>query len=81
MLTQKQIAEIVKLRGLGYNQDEIATILGIKRGVVQYQLERINQRARDEGDDDVFCALLVGAGLGIAAGLILSKLLEENKRR
>ena len=77
MLNEKQLAEIVKLRGLGYSHAEIAEIMSISQGVVQYQLEKINERAKEEGDDDAFFALLVGAGLGIAAGLLLGKLLEK----
>lgn len=77
MISQKQISEIVKLRGLGYSHAEIAEIMDISQGVVQYQLEKINERAQEEGDDDVFFALLAGAGLGLAAGLLLGKLLEK----
>lgn len=76
-LTNKDIAEIVKMRGLGYSQAEIAQQLGVSQSAVQYQLARINERAQREGNDDVFLALLVGAGLGIGAGLLFAKLLEN----
>ena len=76
-LTEKEIATIVKMRGLGYSQNEIAQKLGISQSAVQYQLSRINEKARSEGDDDVFLALLIGAGVAIGAGLLLAKLFEK----
>ena len=76
-LTERDIAEIVKMRGLGYGQAEIAHHLGVSQSAVQYQLAKINKRARQEGNDDVFLALLVGTGLGIGAILLLAKLFEK----
>ena len=76
-LNNRDIADIVKLRGLGFSQTDIANRLGVKQSAIQYQLARINKRARNEGIEDVFLALIVGAGLGIAAGIILEKLLEN----
>ena len=76
-LTERDIAEIVKMRGLGYSQGEIAQQLSVSQSAVQYQLARINERAQSEGNDDVFLALLLGAGLGIGAGLLLAKLFEK----
>lgn len=76
-LTQRDIAEIVKMRGLGYSQDEIAQFLGVSQSAIQYQLARINERARNDGNDDTFLALLIGAGLGLGAGLLLARLLEK----
>lgn len=67
-LNSQDIAMIVKLRGLGYSQAEIANDLGVSQSAIQYQLANINQRARKEGNDDVFLALLIGAGLGVGAG-------------
>ena len=79
-LRERGIAEIVKLRGLGYSQIEIAKQLGVSQSAVQYQLAKINRRARLEGNDDVFLALLVGASLGISAGLFLAKLLDQKQK-
>ena len=76
-LSDKDIAEIVKMRGLGFSQSEIALRLGVRQSAIQYQLAKINERAQREGIDDVFLALIIGAGLGIAAGLIIGKLLEN----
>ncbi|MCZ7401209.1 MAG: helix-turn-helix domain-containing protein [Candidatus Methanoperedens sp.] len=78
-LTEKEIAEIIKMRGLGYSQEDIAQRLGVSQSAIQYQLARINKRAKKEGDDDTFNAILVGAGL-IGAGILLAKLLESERR-
>ena len=76
-LTGRNIATIVMMRGLGYNQVEIASHLGVSQSAIQYQLTRINERARNEGDDDTFISLFIGAGLNIGAGLLLAKILEK----
>lgn len=59
-LSGRDIGEIVMMRGLGYNQAEIAQRLGVSQSAIQYQLARINERARKEGDDDTFLALVIG---------------------
>ena len=76
-LTSHEIARIVKMRGLGYSQSEIAKELNVSQSAIQYQLKRIKKRAQKEGEDDTLLALLVGAGLGISAGLLLAKLFEK----
>lgn len=76
-LKEKDIGEIIKMRGLGYSQAEIAQHLGVSQSAVQYQLTRINERARKEGDDDTFLSFLAGAGLGISAGILLAKFLKD----
>jgi len=80
-LTPKEIAQIIKMRGLGYNQAEIAEALGVSQSAVQYQLRKIKQRAQEEGDDDTWLSLLlaagIGAGVGLGAGLLLAKLFEK----
>ena len=76
-LTPQDLAQVVKLRGLGYSQAEIAEHLNVSQSAIQYQLTKINNRARNEGNDDTFLALVVGASLGIGAGLLLAKLLEK----
>ena len=76
-LNGQDIAEIVKMRGLGYKQAEIAQCLGVSQSAVQYQLSRINERARKEGNEDTFLALFIEAGLNIGAGLLLAKILVK----
>ena len=76
-LSENDIAKIVQLRGLGYNQAEIAEELGVSQSAIQYQLNRIKKRAKDKGDDETFWTLLVGAGVGLGAGLLIAKLLEK----
>ena len=76
-LASKEIAQIVKMRGLGYSQSEIAKKLNVSQSAIQYQLQRIKKRAQKDGEDDTLFALLLGAGLGISAGLLLAKLFEK----
>ena len=52
-------AEIMKLRGLGFSQEEIAKRLKIKQGVVQYKLRQLKKRAEEKGIDTVFFEQLV----------------------
>ena len=76
-LTEREIADIVKMRGLGYSQTEIAKHLKVSQSAVQYQLARIRERAQRDGDDNTFAALLIAAGIGVGIGLLLTKLLEK----
>ena len=78
MLTGRDIAEIVKMRGLGYNQSEIAQRLGVIQSAIQYQLARINERARKEGDDNVFISLLSESVLDVGAGMLIAKILRKH---
>jgi len=54
-LSIKQIGTIVKLRGLGFSQKEIAEQIGnITPATISYQLSRINKLALKDGIDEVF---------------------------
>lgn len=52
-------AEIMKLRGLGYNHKEIAKRLKITQGIVQYKLRQLRKRAEEEGINTVFFGQVV----------------------
>lgn len=52
-------AEVMKLRGLGFSQKEIAKRLKIKQGVVQYKLRQLRKRAEEKGINVVFFELVV----------------------
>ena len=75
-LTERDIGEIVKLRGLGYSQQEIADKLGVTAATISYQLKRINKIAKADGDNSAIVTFLVGAGLG----LILASLLSSSEK-
>ena len=77
-LSRKEIAQIVKMRGLGYSQSDIAQVIGISQSGVQYQLSKLRRRAEEEDEDDLFLEMLVAAGIGVAAGIILAKLLGDD---
>jgi len=52
-------AKIMKLRGLGYTQEEIAKRLKINQGVVQYRLKQLKKRVEEEGINTVFFELVM----------------------
>lgn len=45
------------MRGLGYTQTEIGEHLGVSQATIQYQISKINRRAREEGGDKVWLDL------------------------
>lgn len=47
-------AEMIKLRGLGFSQKEIADKLGVVPGTISYQLKRIKKIALKEGNTDIY---------------------------
>ena len=72
-LGPQQIASILKLRGLGWTQKEIADTIGASQQVVAYHLKKLREESKERGADDVFSsALLGGMAMGAAvAGLAM----------
>ena len=64
-LTPKQIAELLKLRALGWSQAEIAEKLNTSQQVIGYQLKKLKEQSKKRGTDEVFNAALIG---GLAGG-------------
>ena len=75
-LTPKELAEMLKLRALGWNQKEIAETLDKSQQVIAYQLKKLKEQARKKGTDEVFNAALIGGLAGAAAGIGVVALLE-----
>ena len=73
MLSDDEVARIVMMRGLGFDQNEIARELGITQGAVSYNLKRLRKQAEKSGVEAAFIKVLA-AGIGIErlkdAGLI-----------
>ncbi|MFH1834586.1 MAG: hypothetical protein ABH851_00190 [Methanobacteriota archaeon] len=63
MISDTQKADIVKLRGLGYTQKEIAAKLKIKQNAVSYHLQEINHEARAQGDNPTYIKTLTNGYL------------------
>ncbi len=80
-LTPKQIAELLKLRALGFSQAEIAKILETSQQVIAYQLKKLKEQAKNKGTDEVFNAALIGGLAGAAAGIGVVALLELLKNQ
>ena len=66
-LTEHDKAEIMKLKALGYSNQEIAEIIGCSVPTISYHLKQIRERIEDEEDaDDLFWGLVaVVAGIGL----------------
>jgi len=61
MASPEQIAQIAKFRALGYTQQEIADEVGLSRQAVAYQLLRLKNKSKIEGEIEVLVTALMGA--------------------
>ena len=75
-LTPKQIAELLKLRALGWSQAEIAEHLKTSQQVIGYQLKKLKKQSKERGADEVFNAALIGGLAGAVTGIGLMTILE-----
>ena len=75
-LDPKQIAELLKMRALGFSQAEIAKSLDTSQQVIAYQLKKLRDKAREKGTDEVFNAALIGGLAGAAVGIGVVALLD-----
>lgn len=75
-LTPNQIAQLLKLRALGWSQSEIAEILNTSQQVIGYQLKKLKQQSKEKGADEVFNAVLIGGLAGAAAGIGIVALID-----
>ena len=80
-LDAKQIAELLKLRALGFNQEEIAQALETSQQVIAYQLKKLKEQAKTNGIDEVFNSALMGGLAGAVAGVGVVALLELLKNQ
>ena len=65
-LTDYDKAEIMRMRALGYSNQEIARNLGYSEQTIGYHVNLIRKRAEKGEEDDLFWGLVaVAAGLGI----------------
>ena len=76
MATAEQIAIVVKLRGLGWSQQEIAEEVGMSRQAVAYQLNRLKQMSLEKGIDQALKTALIG-GAAIAGSIALALLVDQ----
>ena len=80
-LDPKQIAELLKMRALGWSQSEIADALDTSQQVNAYQLKKLKLASKKKGTDEVFNAALIGGLAGAAAGIGVFALLELLKNQ
>lgn len=81
-LDDRKKGEIVKMRALDYDKQEIADELGISRHTVRRHLQEVQHEAErtDEADAVVLGAVMagiLGAGAGIALGQGVKALAEK----
>ncbi len=76
-LDAQQIAELLKLRALGWSQAEIADKLKTSQQVIGYHLKKLKDQSKKKGTDEVFNAALMGGIAGAAGGFALAMLLQE----
>ena len=80
-LDPKQIAELLKMRAIGFSQAEIAKALDTSQQVIAYQLKKLKEQAAKKGTDEVFNSALIGGLAGAAAGIGVFALLELMKNQ
>ena len=80
-LEAPQLAKLLKLRAVGWSQQEIAESIGTSQQVVGYHLKKLKEESLRKDPEEVFSAaimggLAIGAGLG-AAAMIFAQLLKK----
>ena len=80
MATAEQVAVLVKLRGLGWSQQEIADEIGLSRQTVAYQLNRLKQLSQKMGTDATLKTALLGGAI-VAGSVGVALLLSELEKR
>ena len=76
-LTNKEIATIVKMKGVGYKNAEIARRLGKSQSAIQYRLAKLRREAERDGIDTVFIHVLANADNRIGAIFYLTQILKD----
>ena len=76
-LDAKQLADLLKLRAIGWSQKDIAEAIGISQQVVAYQLKKLREASLKKGVDDVFSAALLGGLAGAAGGFALAAMMFD----
>ena len=75
-LTPKQIASILRLRGLGWSQKEIAETLNVSQQVIAYHLKKLREKSKKTNPEDVFNSVLAGGMAGLAIISALSEIVK-----
>jgi DNA-binding CsgD family transcriptional regulator len=80
-LGPKEIAELLKMRALGFSQAEIADKLKTTQQNIAYHLKKLREKAEKNGTDEAFNAALIGGLVGATAGIATFALLELLKNQ
>ena len=79
-IDEKKIAQIAKLRALGYSQKEIADKLGISQTAVAYHLKKLKELSEKKGNDEAF-NIILAALFGIGAGMVIEYLISQLQKK
>jgi DNA-binding NarL/FixJ family response regulator len=72
--------QIMQLRALGFQQDDIAQRLGISQATVSQRLYNINQQVQNQDPAKAFWALILGGATIYLVAKIIEELTNENRR-
>ena len=76
-LEASQLAKLLKLRAVGWSQQEIADAIGTSQQVVAYHLKKLKEESLKKDPEVVFSAAIMG-GIAIGAGIMaLAQLLKK----
>ena len=81
-LEAPQLAKLLKLRAVGWSQQEIADAIGTSQQVVAYHLKKLKEESLKKDPEEVFSTAImggiaIGAGLG-AAAMMFAQLLKKD---
>ena len=65
--------QIMKMRALGYSQEEIAERIGVTQSAVSQRMQKIRRQAESKDVDKAFWDLVIGLG----AAYLIAKLIDE----
>ena len=72
-MTDRDIGEIVKLRGLGFSQQEISKKIGFSQSSVAYRLRQLRKKALKNGTDKTLTVVLINSGFLSSVSMVRIK--------
>ena len=72
-MTDRDIGEIVKLRGLGFSQQEISKKIGFSQSSIAHRLRQLRKKALKNGVDKTFTGILFNTGVLSSVSLVQVK--------
>ena len=79
-LDPSELAKLLKLRAVGWSQQEIADAIGTSQQVVAYHLKKLKEESLKRDPEEVFGAAILGGlavGAGIGIWMMLTSMLKK----